>query len=188
MSSDITTPGRSLGSSIEQVRSKWGWFVALGIAMLICGGIAIGNLVLATLVSIYWVGALMLVAGIVEIVHAFGVKTWGRFFYWLLSGILYALAGVFAFINPLLATAVLTFLLAIALIASGVLRIFIGFGQRGEKGWGWIVAAGVVTALAGVVIAIHWPVNSLWILGMFLAVDLIFQGWSYIALGLGLRR
>ena len=51
-----------------------------------------------------------------------------------------------------------------------------------------MVAGGVITLLAGIVIAIGWPVNSLWILGMFLAIDLIFQGWSFVAFGLALRR
>ncbi len=82
-----------------EVSSKWGWFVALGVALLILGGIAFGNLVLATVVSVYYVGIMMLVAGIIEIIHAFGVKT-GSFFFWLLSGLLYAAAGIVAFFNP----------------------------------------------------------------------------------------
>ncbi len=188
MNSNVAPSGHSLGANVGQVRSKWGWFVALGVAMLIFGGIAFGNLMIATVASVYWVGAMMLVAGIAELIHAFGVKTWGRFFYWLLSGLLYALAGIFAFINPLLASAVLTLLLACALFASGVLRTWVGFSHRPESGWGWIVAAGVITALAGLVIALRWPVNSFWVLGLFLAIDLIFQGWSLIAVGLALRR
>ena len=179
MNSNVAPSGQSLGANIGQVRSKWGWFVALGVVMLIFGGIAFGNLMIATVASVYWVGAMMLVAGIAELIHAFGVKTWGRFFYWLLSGLLYALAGIFAFINPLLAC---------ALFASGVLRTWVGFSHRPESGWGWIVAAGVITALAGLVIALKWPMNSLWVLGLFLAIDLIFQGWSLIALGLALKR
>ena len=95
---------------------------------------------------------------------------------------------LFAFYNPLLASAVLTFLLAVALIASGLLRIWVGFNHRPQDGWGWIVAAGVISALAGLVIAMHWPVNSVWVLGLFLAVDLIFQGWSFVALGLALKK
>ncbi len=187
MSSNIA-PSSHLGTNVAEVKSKWGWFVALGVVMLIFGGIAFGNLLVATVASVYWVGAMMLVAGAAELIHAFGVKTWGRFFYWLLSGLLYALAGIFAFINPLLASAVLTLLLACALFASGILRAWVGVSHRPEKGWGWITAGGVITALAGLVIAVGWPVNSLWILGLFLAIDLIFQGWSLIAVGLALRR
>ncbi|RUV11409.1 HdeD family acid-resistance protein, partial [Mesorhizobium sp. M5C.F.Ca.IN.020.32.2.1] len=41
---------------------------------------------------------------------------------------------------------------------------------------------------AGLVIAMGWPVNSVWVLGLFLAVDLIFQGWAFIAVGLALKK
>ncbi len=184
----MTFSGGDLRDAIGQTRAKWGWFVALGVLLLVFGGIAFGNLLIATVASVYLVGWMMLFAGVVEIIHAFGVKTWGRFFYWLLSGLLYAVAGFFAFYNPLLASAVLTFLLAVALVASGVLRLWVGYQQRAEKGSGWIIAAGIVTVLAGVVIALGWPVNSLWILGLFLAIDLVFQGWTFIAFGLALKK
>ncbi|MFC4624347.1 HdeD family acid-resistance protein [Daeguia caeni] len=172
----------------SEVSSKWGWFVALGVALLVLGGIAFGNLVVATVVSVYYVGMMMLIAGVIEIIHAFGVKSWGQFFFWVLSGLLYAAAGVIAFINPILAAGVLTFLLAAALLGSGIFRIYQGFKSKPATGWGWIVAGGVVTALAGLVVALQWPVNSLFILGLFLAIDLIFQGWAFIAFGLGIRK
>ena len=179
----------SVTSAAEsEVRSKWGWFVVLGVALLALGVIAAGNLMVATAASVFFVGAMMIVAGIVEIVHAFGVKSWGGFFLWLLSGILYVVAGYFAFANPMLASAVMTLFLAASLIASGVLRVWIGFTGKDLSGWGWVVAAGLLTIVAGVVIMIGWPVNSLWILGLFLAVDLIFQGISFIAFGFGLKR
>lgn len=184
----MTFQDDALKNAIGSTRDKWGWFVALGVLLLIFGGIAFGNLFIATVASVYMIGWLMLFAGVVEIIHAFGVKTWGRFFYWLLSGLLYAVAGFFAFYNPLLASTVLTFLLAVALVASGLLRLWVGYQHWSEKGSGWIVTAGAVTALAGLVIAMHWPVNSLWVLGLFLAVDLVFQGWSFIAFGLALKR
>ncbi|MHA6641919.1 HdeD family acid-resistance protein [Mesorhizobium sp. A623] len=184
----MTLSENDLNNAIGQTRAKWGWFVALGVLLLIFGGIAFGNLFIATVASVYVVGWLMLMAGIVEIIHAFGVKTWGRFFYWLLSGLLYAVAGFFAFDNPLLASTVFTFLLAVALVASGLLRVWVGYHHRAEKGSGWIITAGVVTALAGLIIAMGWPVNSLWVLGLFLAIDLVFQGWTFIAFGLALKK
>jgi uncharacterized membrane protein HdeD (DUF308 family) len=178
---------RGLGV-ISELRDKWGWFVALGILMLIAGLLAMLNLLLATVVSVFYVGTLMLIAGAFQIVHAFSVKSWGRFAWWLISGILYALAGIFAFMNPILASTVLTLLLAAALLVAGVIRIWIGFEHRPEANWGWIVAAGVVTALAGVIIALGWPVNSLFVLGIFLAIDLLFQGATFTALGFALKR
>ena len=87
----------SLGAAASGIKGKWGWFVALGVGLLIFGGIAFAHLFVATVATVYYVGALMLVGGIIEIVHAFGVKTWGRFFFWLVSGIIYAVAGFIAF-------------------------------------------------------------------------------------------
>ena len=51
-----------------------------------------------------------------------------------------------------------------------------------------IVAAGVVTVLAGLIIAIKWPVSSLFVLGIFLGIDLIFQGVTLTMFGLSLKR
>lgn len=187
----MTMPGNmqdDLKKAIGEARDKWGWFVALGALLVIVGAIALGNLFVATVASVFFVGSLMLVAGIFEIIHAFGVKDWGGFFWWLGSGLLYAVAGLIAFYNPLLASAVLTFLLAVSLVASGLLRGWLGYKHWKRPGSGWIVTAGVVTALAGLIIAVGWPVNSLWVLGMFLAIDLIFQGWTFVAFGLALRN
>ncbi|GAA2846566.1 uncharacterized membrane protein HdeD (DUF308 family) [Aminobacter aminovorans] len=174
---------------VAALRSKWGWFVLLGVALTVLGVVAAGNLMIATVASVYFVGWLMILAGVFEIIHAFGIKNWGGFLLWLLGGVLYIVAGFLAFSNPLLASAILTLFLAASLVASGLMRIWMGIKGRGLlSSWGWIVAAGVVTLLAGIVIAIGWPVNSLIVLGAFLAIDLIFQGISYIAFGLGAKN
>ena len=177
----------TLKEHIGELRSKWGWFVGLGIVMLIVGVIALGNLLAATVASVYLVGFMMLIAGGFEIAHAFGVKSWGGFFWWLLGGLLYAIGGIIAFNNPLLASAVLTLLLAASLIAAGAARGWIGYKHWSHKGSGWIIVAAIITVLCGIVIGIGWPTNSLWVLGMFLAIDMIFQGWTAIALGLALK-
>jgi uncharacterized membrane protein HdeD (DUF308 family) len=180
---DIKTPGQAIGA----LSHKWGWFIVLGIVMLMLGGIAFGNLFFATVASVYYIGLLILFAGIVEILHAFSVQTWKSFFFWFLSGLLYAAAGVLTFLNPLLASTIFTFFIAAALIGSGIFRMWVAFQSRTVKGWGWVFSGGLITALAGIVIAIGWPVNSLWVLGLFLSIDLIFQGWAMIALGFGLK-
>ncbi|MDK1488864.1 HdeD family acid-resistance protein [Sinorhizobium sp. 7-81] len=167
----------------EAVAGKWAWFVALGVLLIMCGGIAFGNLFMATVGSVYYIGAIMLVGGLLNLAHAFQVRGWESIVYWVLSGACYAAAGLFAFINPVLASSVLTFLMAVALIVAGCSRLWVGFKLRPLAGWGWIVIGGLVTLVAGLVIAGGWPVNSLWILGLFLAVDLVMQGLALIAFG-----
>ena len=178
--------------SVAAVRShadvKWGWFVALGFLLILLAAVALANLFLATVASVFYVGAAMLVGGFLHLVHAFQVRGWEHVLYWVGFGLLYLLAGVFTFANPMLASAVLTLLLGVVLVFAGVLRLWSAYRLWGTRGAGWLLAGGAVTFLAGLVIALGWPFNSLWILGLFLAIDLLTQGWSMLALGFGLRQ
>lgn len=175
-------------AELEPLRAKSGWIVALGIVYVIAGVIALGSVVFATVVTVFVVGIMMLIAGVAEVINAFQIKTWGKFLLWLLLGALYIVAGFLTFDNPLLAAAFLTLLLAVALIASGIMRIVLGFSMRQGTPWGWVVLSGVVTLLLGLIILAHWPVSGLWVLGVLLGVDLIVAGISWIALGFGLKR
>jgi uncharacterized membrane protein HdeD (DUF308 family) len=175
-------------SVLEPLRAKSGWIVALGVIYVIAGFIALGSVFAATVVSVFVVGIMMLIAGVAEVINAFQVKTWGGFLFWLLLGALYIVAGFATFENPLLAAALLTLILGIALIASGIMRIILAFSMKEETPWVWIVVSGVITLLLGLVILGHWPVSSLYVLGLFLGIDLVFAGAGWIGLGLGLRR
>ena len=66
------------------------------------------------------VGVMMLLAGMAEIVAAFGVRSWSRFVMWLLLGALYVFAGFICLQNPFAAATLLTLMLGVALIASGL--------------------------------------------------------------------
>lgn len=183
----VGTGGTPLGAKIEALRGKWGWFVAAGVALAIFGVIALANLFAATLATIFVTGILLIIAGVVQIGHSFGAKSWGKVLYWLLSGLLYAVAGIIAITDPLLASAVFTLLLAAFIFAVGVLRIIAGVDARPAAGWGWVVAGGVLTALFGLLIGIGWPINTVWLIGLLLGVDLLTQGIAWIAFGLGIR-
>jgi len=54
--------------------------------------------------------------------------------------------------------------------------------------WMWVAFSGVITFLLGLLIVAHWPVSSLYVLGIFLGVDLVIAGAGWIGVGLGLRR
>jgi uncharacterized membrane protein HdeD (DUF308 family) len=181
---------RSIGpaSELAPLRAKSGWIIALGVVYAVAGLVALGSVVFATVVSVFVVGIMMLIAGVAEVFNAFQIKTWGKFLLWLLIGILYIVAGFGTFENPLLAASLLTLLLGCALLASGLMRIILGFGMKEEMPWLWVVLSGVVTLLLGLVILAHWPVSGLYILGLFLGLDLLFAGIGWIGIGLGLRK
>jgi len=171
----------------EPLRAKSGWIVALGIVYVIAGAVALSSVIMATVVSVLLVGIMQIVAGIAEVISALQVKSWGKFVLWLLLGALYVVAGIMTFENPLLAAKLLTLLLGASLIASGIVKIVLAFNMKAGSSWGVVVFAGLITLLVGLVIVARWPVNSLYILGLFLAIDLIFSGVGWISIGLGLR-
>jgi len=188
--SSMTGSPRSLAeiTGLEPLRAKSGWIVALGVVYIIAGLIALSSIVMATVVSVFVVGIMMVIAGIAEIVNAFQIKTWGKFLLWLLLGALYVVAGFLTFENPYLAAAILTLFLGVALIVSGVTRIILAFGMQAAMPWVLVLLSGIITLLLGLIIVAHWPVASLYVLGIFLGVDLLLAGASWVGIGLGLRR
>jgi uncharacterized membrane protein HdeD (DUF308 family) len=185
-SSDFRRPANR-GPGVEALRAKWGWIVALGTIYVLVGLIALYSVVTATVASVFVVGIMMLIAGVAEVINAFQVKSWGKFFLWILLGLLYILAGFVTFENPLLVAAVLTLVLGAALVASGIMRIILAFNMKEETPWIAVVFSGVVTFLLGLIILAHWPVSSLYVLGLFLGIDLVFAGLGWIGVGMGLE-
>lgn len=178
----------SAGSASGQLRGYRGWFIALGVLLVLLGLIALANLLVATVATVYYVGILMLIGAVGQLVLAFRVKGWGRSILMVLGALLYGIAGIFTIMNPLLASTMLTLLLAAGLIAAGILRIVVAIRERPRQGWGWVLFMGILSIVVALVIISGWPVNSLWILGIFLAADLMGQGLGWLFFGIGLNR
>jgi len=187
-SASDSSPHLGLGSGIAALHGKWGWIVALGVVYLIAGFVALGSVVMATVASVLVVGAMMIVAGAVEIIGAFQMKSWGKFLVWVLLGVLYVIAGFLTFDNPVFAAVLLTLFLGASLIASGAVRLFLAFSMKRESPWVWVALSGAITLLLGLLIVARWPVNSVYILGLFLGIDLIMAGAGWVSLGFALKR
>ena len=80
-------------AGIEHLKQNWGWFLGLGIALIILGTISLGCAFTMTVASVFVFGCLMIVAGALETIQAFRSKAWGGFFLELLTGILYLVVG-----------------------------------------------------------------------------------------------
>src|SRR2546427_905924 len=78
-------------------------------------------------------------------------------------------------------------LMAAFFIVGGVFRIATALLFR-IPGRAWVVAGGTVTVALGVIIAAEWPVSAVWVIGTFVGIDLIFDGWSLVMAGLGARE
>lgn len=178
---------QQLDRALDTLTANWGWFIALGAMQLVLGVIALGYVFAATLVSVVFIGALMIIGGVGQLVQAWRIKHWTGFLLWTLGGILYLAAGLLAVVNPVAGASLLTLLFGATLIGTGALRLWIWFNNRAQQGWQWIAFSGFITLAVGLLIAASWPGNSAWILGLLLGFDLLFHGWTLFFVGLTLR-
>lgn len=167
---------------------NWGWFLLWGIALLILGIIAIGATTLTTLFSVIFLGFLLLFGGTVIVIDTFTFwwRKWGGFFLHLMIGLLYCAAGVILIKSPALASISITFFLGIFYVAVGIARMIYTLSLRTPK-WGWAFFNGLISLLLGILILASWPQSGLFIIGLFVGIDLLFSGWSYIMAALGAR-
>src|SRR5258708_36986917 len=85
---------------LEDLPHKWGWFLALGIALIVLGIVALSIIPAATIATVMVLGWLMVLSGIVEAVHGFQVRGWGGMFLHLVGGILGGLIGLLIVTHP----------------------------------------------------------------------------------------
>jgi len=153
--------------------------VALGI-------IALGSVVIASLAAAVAIGILLLLAGLGEVIGAFWCRGWSGFFLELLSGVLSIVVGLLFLRAPLNALAALTLLVACFLMVSGIFKIVAALSYR-FAAWGWSLASGIIDVVLGLMIWQEWPASALWVIGLFVGINLLFRGINWIALGLALR-
>jgi uncharacterized membrane protein HdeD (DUF308 family) len=170
------------------LRGCWGWFLALGIALILlgCAAISAQFVVTATLTVIILFGSFLIASGVVQIVNAVLARRWRPFFVYLLGGILHLVVGTLMIERPGRAAEVLTLILAVAFLVGGACRILYVLFER-VTGWPWMLLNGIVTFLLGIAIWRQWPEASTWVIGLFVGIDLIFGGWSWVMLALAVR-
>lgn len=175
-----------LGHAIAHLRRRWPWFVAFGAVSALFGLAALGLTTAATIASVYLIALFMILVGGAEIVVGVNSHLWSSRVLLVLLGLLYVAAGSFALANPLTGAAGFTLLLGAALLATGVARLAFAV-QLPHGPSGFVALAGLVTSLLGMAILFGWPENSAFVLGIFLGVDLLFYGLSWLGFGLFLR-
>ena len=172
---------------LAALQSEWWWFLLLGIGLIVLGALALGSAVFASVAAVAFLGLLMLAGGIAQTISAFWAGRWSGFLLTLFVGLLYMVGGVFIISYPIESTIELTLMLAFLFVASGVFRIFASLLLRFPM-WGWPLLNGVISVLLGVMILKQWPGSGLWVIGLFIGIELICNGWGWLMLALGLRN
>jgi uncharacterized membrane protein HdeD (DUF308 family) len=179
---------RAVAAAKQTVADNWGWFLALGIVLVVAGFAAIAFPLLSTIAAKIALGWIFLAAGVVMIIHAFSIQKWGGFLMELLLGVLYLFAGGWLAFFPFTGIVTLTILLAALFLAEGVLEVIMGFRVRPHEGWGWLVFSGLIAVAVGLLIAAELPSSAVWAIGLLVGVNLLSTGISFIVLALAGKR
>lgn len=166
----------------QAIKARWKWFVGFGVVLAILGAIALWNVVDATLVTTIYVGFLLLFAGVMQLIGAFAMPgaLGGRVLAALL-GVLYALVGFNLVADPLSGAITLTIVIAIVLVADGLIRLWTALSERPRHAL-LIGAVGVINVLLGIWLWTGIPYTGIAI-GLFVGLQLLLAGITWIATG-----
>jgi uncharacterized membrane protein HdeD (DUF308 family) len=171
---------------IEDFRRHWVWFLALGVVLILLGLGAIGSATLVTGLTMFVFGCLLMAGGALQIIHAFWARRWGGFFVQLLIGVLQLVVGGLIIDNPLPAGAALTMLMAAFFVVSGIFRMFAALAYPFD-GRGWLFLGGLLNLIMGMIIWKEWPWSGLWVIGLFVGIDLLIHGWWLVMLSISVK-
>jgi len=187
MSHDL---GSMLREELGHLRASWWCFLLLGILLAVCGAAAItvpACMVATSLVAVIILGVSLMIGGIGEIVTTIWVGRSSGALLHVLVGLMYVVAGFVITEKPGASLLALTVFVAASFIVLGAFRIAASLLIRFPQ-WGWSLLNGVITLLLGVMIYRHLPGDALWVIGLLVGLDLLFNGWTWIMLSIALTR
>jgi uncharacterized membrane protein HdeD (DUF308 family) len=178
----MTNPSMSSSTMPAVVGEHRVWFTILGVVLVIIGVLAIAFPLFTTIVAKTFLGWLLLIGGIMQVVHAFYTQKWSEFIFNALIGILYVIVGGWLAFFPFTGIITLTILLAALFVVEGVLEIGMAMRIRPRDGWVWLLISGIIAIAAGVLVFAGLPNTADWAIGLLVGINILASGFSYIFL------
>lgn len=175
-----------LFSGISEIHKNWGWLLAIGIALIVTGLVAIGLAGLTTLFTMIALASLLITAGVIQLINTVKTYRGEGFFLSLLTSIFYVVVGTLLLLNPGVGGLTLTLLLAAFYMVGGLSKMIVAAVNRFAN-WGWMFFSGVTSFVLGLLIWLEWPQSGLWVIGLFVGIDLLVLGWLWISLSLAAK-
>ena len=175
MATSSSIEGRSRHES-----AYWGWPMVIGILLIIGGAFALYASVLTSVVSVIYIGFMLLFVGVLEIVSGFRMRHTQPFLVYLLAGVLALVVGFMFLEQPTSGVLAMSLLIAGYLFASGLFRGVVAIAERYPR-WGWDFAYALFALGLGVYLLTSWPISSFWVLGTLVAAEIIARGATLVA-------
>ncbi len=169
------------------MRSSTWWMIGAIICMI--GGLAaIFNPVAGTMAATAIAAWSFIIFGIIQLIAVFMIKGGWNKLLLALFGVLGILVGITVINNPLVSILSLTMAVAIFVILSGVVRLFVANDVKGTPAFGWVMVSAILSILLGILILANFPVSAATILGLLLGIELLFSGIAMFGLSQAAKR
>jgi uncharacterized membrane protein HdeD (DUF308 family) len=171
-----------LAAGVNEIRSYWGRFTALGILFMVSGLFCIFYSGIATAATVLVLGWMLIFSGIVSLIQSFWIRNWNGFFLFFLNALVQGVLGYMLLRHPLEGAGGVTLLLGSLFVVGGLFRM-VGASLLKFPSWGWAVFSGLVSLILGVVVLAHLTAMSAFFLGIVVGVNLLTDGIAFVALG-----
>jgi uncharacterized membrane protein HdeD (DUF308 family) len=176
---------------VDRLRRNWFWYLLLGIALIVIGFLAMGHSFyqFTAIVTMTFIGFLLLAAGVMYLIGAFYAQGWGGTLLSVLAGLFHLAVGFMVVNHPVAGAVVYALLMAVFFIVEGLFWMVAAIAG-GFRHTGWVLLTGIITFLMGIMIWVIWrqsPKDLLWLIALFVGIELIFAGVTYIRVSLAGR-
>ncbi len=168
----------------KELRRTWRALMAIGIAAIVVGCIAIIIPAAFSVGTAIFIGWILIIVGAFLVAAAFNATTVGTVVWRLLWAFLTVIVGFWLVIEPHNGTLTLTFVLGLYFLIMGATRIMVAFAARGQQGAGLVGLSGIAGLLIGILVLVKLPSSADWAIGLLVGIDLIFAGWTLVSIAL----
>jgi uncharacterized membrane protein HdeD (DUF308 family) len=173
---------------LQQAKKNAGWLVFLGVVEVVAGILAIIGPLVAGLAVAVVVGFMLLVGGGARLVGAFKAQSFGGGALTFLWGLLLVVTGFHFVTRPGLGLESLTLVVTVVLFADGILRVILAFHMKPVKGWGWMLAGGILSVVFALMIWGQFPASGLWVIGTLVGLSMVSNGLTTVFVGGAARK
>jgi uncharacterized membrane protein HdeD (DUF308 family) len=135
----------------------------------------------AAYASVFVFGWLLVLAGVMQVMHAYQNRTSSQYFLLLLAGITRVTVGSLLVLYPTSGADALTMVLTFYLLVAGLYRTF-GSIELRFPGWRWSEASGLVSLALAFMLETQWPASGMLGIGLAIGIDLIVYGQALLML------
>lgn len=173
--------------STDSMQEVWLLFVGSGLLMTVLGVVLIVFATYASAAMVLLFGCMLVVAAVIQLANSCWARRWKGFTVGIFLGVLYLTMGFVLIEQPMQTAVAVTLVVATGLMIAGLVRIILSVVER-WSGWQLSLLSGVLSLLLGVGIWRDWPLSGLWVIGLFVGLEMIMNGLVWMKLGASVRR